>query len=31
MLAWMTAGMFFLAFLLSKPKGGEKAPEGAAH
>ncbi|HEY9138900.1 MAG TPA: DHA2 family efflux MFS transporter permease subunit [Terriglobus sp.] len=31
MLAWMTAGMFFLAFLLSKPKGGEKAPEGAVH
>ena len=31
MLAWLTAGMFFLAFLLSKPKGGEKAPEGAAH
>jgi DHA2 family multidrug resistance protein len=31
MLAWMTFGMFFLAFLLSKPKGGEKAPEGAAH
>ncbi len=31
LLAWMTAGMFFLAFLLSKPKGGEKAPEGAAH
>jgi DHA2 family multidrug resistance protein len=31
MLAWMTAGMFFLAFLLSKPKSGEKAPEGAAH
>ena len=31
MLAWMTAGMFFLAFLLSKPKGGDKAPEGAAH
>ena len=31
MLAWLTAGMFFLAFLLNKPKGGEKAPEGAAH
>ena len=31
MLAWMSAGMFFLAFLLSKPKKGEKAPEGAAH
>ena len=31
MLAWMTAGMFFLAFLLSKPKSGEKAPEGAVH
>jgi DHA2 family multidrug resistance protein len=31
MLAWLTAGMFFLAFLLSKPKGGEKAPEGAVH
>lgn len=30
-LAWMAAGMFFLAFLLSKPKAGEKAPEGAAH
>ena len=31
MLSWMTAGMFFLAFLLAKPKSGEKAPEGAAH
>jgi DHA2 family multidrug resistance protein len=31
LLAWLTAGMFFLAFLLSKPKSGEKAPEGAAH
>ncbi len=31
MLAWLTAGMFFLAFLLSKPKEGENAPEGAAH
>ena len=31
MLAWLTAGMFFLAFLLSKPKGNEKAPEGAVH
>ena len=31
LLAWLTAGMFFLAFLLSKPKPGEKAPEGAAH
>jgi len=31
MLAWLAVGMFFLAFLLSKPKGGEKAPEGAAH
>ena len=31
LLAWLTIGMFFLAFLLSKPKGGEKAPEGAAH
>ncbi len=30
-LAWLTIGMFFLAFLLSKPKPGEKAPEGAAH
>ena len=31
LLAWMTVGMFFLAFLLSKPKTGEKAPEGAVH
>ncbi len=31
MLAWLTAGMFFLAFLLSKPKGNEKTPEGAVH
>ncbi len=31
LLAWLTIGMFFLAFLLSKPKAGEKAPEGAAH
>ncbi len=31
LLAWATGGMFFLAFLLAKPKSGEKAPEGAAH
>ena len=31
LLSWLTMGMFFLAFLLSKPGSGEKAPEGAAH
>jgi len=30
-LAWLTLGMVGLAFLLSKPKGNEKAPEGAVH
>ncbi len=31
LLAWLTGCTFFLAFLLAKPKSGEKAPEGAAH
>lgn len=31
LLAYMSIIMFFLAFLLAKPKGGEKAPEGAVH
>lgn len=31
LLAYMSMVMFLLAFLLAKPKGGEKAPEGAVH